>query len=329
MALPFALLLLAAGFVLLVGGAEGLVRGACSIARRFGVSDLAIGLTVVAFGTSMPEMVVSLLAALEGKAEIALGNVIGSNQFNILVILAFAGLVAPLPAHPNTMWKEVPQMLGVSLLVILLCRDGWFGPGPDAITRFDAGLLLVAFVLFLRYVGRTMRDAAATEQGEPSPVYGTALSLLLIVVGLGALVGGGRLVIDAASSIARGLGVSERVIGLTIVAGGTSLPELATSCVAAFRGKADIAIGNVVGSNIFNILLILGVSAAIRPIPCAPEFGPDLWVMLGAALLLWASLFTGMKGRIDRWEAGLFLLGYAGYLGWLVTRAPALSGAPA
>ncbi|HUF13966.1 MAG TPA: calcium/sodium antiporter [Longimicrobiales bacterium] len=317
------------GMVALVAGAELLVRGAARIAARFGISPLVIGLTVVAFGTSSPEMAVSSVAALNGAADIALGNVVGSNIFNVLVVLGLSALVAPLVVAREVIREQTPIMIGVSLLLLLLALDG-------SISRLEGLLLFAGIIVYtVVLVRRSRTESLASRNAEP--MLGTGLAederaaletgdrsavlrpLVTAALGLALLIAGSDWLVDAATAIATAIGVSELVIGLTIVAAGTSLPELATSVVAALRGERDMAVGNVVGSNIFNILAILGVASVIAPggiavAPAALSF--DVPVMIAVALVCLPIFFNGQV--IQRWE-GLFLLGfYLAYTAYLI-----------
>lgn len=311
------------GLVLLVAGADLLVRGASRLSLSFGISPLVVGLTVVAFGTSAPELAVSLQGALSGQGDIAVGNVLGSNIFNVLFILGVSALVAPLVVHRQVVLQEVPVMLGVSLLLWALAANGVIGRAEGALL---AGLLL-AYVLMLY---RQARRAPATTQEESTselPASGPWLDrlwvqLLLIMVGLVLLVLGSHWLVSAAIEFAARLGISELVVGLTIVAAGTSLPEVATSVMAALRGQRDIAVGNVVGSNIFNILGVLGLSALFAPEGLAVATQAlrfDLPVMVGVAALCLPILLSGH--RISRGEGALLLAAYVGYTAWLIAQA--------
>ena len=317
------LTLLLAGLVLLTGGAEALVRGAARVASVLGVSPLVIGLTVVAFGTSAPEMAVSVKAALADRADLALGNVVGSNIFNVLFILGVSAAITPLAVHRQLLRFDLWVMFAASGLMLVLGLDG-------RISRVDGAALFAGIVVYVVWCVRAgRRENARIDNGFPSetgPVRGAqpaalAVSLVLIAAGLALLVLGARWLVDGAVGFATALGVSELTIGLTIVAAGTSLPEAATSVVAAIRGQRDIAIGNVVGSNIFNILAVLGASAAIadsgvRVSPEALRF--DIPVMLLAAALCLPIFYTAR--RVDRWEGWLFLAGYVAYAVYLVYR---------
>ena len=312
------------GLVLLVVGAEALVRGASRLALSIGMSPLVVGLTVVAFGTSAPELAVSIQSAASGSADLALGNVIGSNIFNILLILGISALIVPLLVARQLVRQEVPVMIGVSLLLLALALDGNIGRG-DGILLLG---LLIAYTVFLAYQSRRQNHGAdagladAALAGAPGWQSHPAAQLLLIAGGLGALVLGATWLVDAAVSFARYLGVSELVIGLTIVAAGTSLPEVATSIIAALRGQRDIAVGNVVGSNVFNILGVLGLSTIVSPagIAVAPSvLAFDLPVMIAVALACLPIFFTG--NLIARWEGALFLGLYAAYMAYLLLAA--------
>jgi cation:H+ antiporter len=314
------LVLLAVGFVFLILGANWLVGGATALARKFGISDLAIGLTVVAFGTSAPELVVNIIAASEGRDALVFGNVIGSNNFNLFMILGIAGLIAPLTVHSNTVTREIPLSLLAGILVFLL-TTAWFGASNMILTRIDGSLLLLFFAGFIFYVYKQLKAEPITEQKVSATSQGGLKTALLIVVGLAGLIGGGRLVVIHAVEMAVQLGLSEKVIGLTIVAAGTSLPELATSVVAVLRKNNDIAIGNVVGSNIFNIFLILGVSAWIRPITYTAAFNVDLILLCLGTVALLLMMFTGKRHALDRWQAGILLLVYGVYTTYLIQSA--------
>ena len=320
------LLLFIAGLVALVAGAELLVRGASKLALSFGVSPLVVGLTVVSFGTSAPEVAVSVGAALDGNTDIALGNVVGSNIFNVLFILGVSALITPLVVNIQLIRQEVPIMIGASLLLLVLSLDGRLG-------TFDAALLfglLLAYTVFLVRQSRRETQAARDEfAAEVKPAAAGAwdarlpVQLALIVVGLGLLVLGSEWLVSSAVSFAKTLGVSDVVIGLTIVAAGTSMPEVATSVMAALKGERDIAVGNVVGSNTFNILGCLGLSglaagAAGLAVPAA-VLNFDVWVMLAVALACLPVFVTGRE--IARWEGGLFLLYYVAYVAYLILAA--------
>ncbi len=317
MLIPILLLLL--GFGILIKGADFLVNGASSAAKKYGISNLAIGLTVVAFGTSMPELIVSLLSALNGKNDASFGNVIGSNNFNLLFILGIAGLIYPLVVQRNTVKYEVPLSLLAAGVLFLLVNDSiWGGEGAGSLSRIDSIILLAFFAGFIFYIYRTMSHTTDLEEGEPIKIFSMPLSIGMVILGLGMLIGGGQLVVNNALEIARAYGLSEKLIGLTILAAGTSLPELATSCVAAYRKNTDIAIGNVVGSNIFNIFFILGITGVVNPMAYNPAMNFDLYVLMGSTVLLMIFMFTLNTRKLDRWEAALLLGGYIVYTVYLI-----------
>lgn len=315
------ILLLLAGFAILVKGADWLVKGASSAAKRKGISNLAIGLTVVAFGTSMPELTVSLLAAVDGKNDASFGNVIGSNNFNLLFILGVAGLIFPLSVHRNTVNKEIPISLGAAFLLWLVVNDSWHGmdnSGINILSRLDAIILLAFFGGFLYYVYLSMKETKGKNEEEGYHVFTMGRSILMIALGLVALIGGGKLVVDNAVIIAQYYGWSEKLIGLTILAIGTSLPELATSTVAAYHKHDDIAIGNVVGSNIFNILFILGFTGLVHPISYNTEMNRDIYVLIFSTIALVIFLFILPVHKLDRWKSGLMLAAYIFYTIYLI-----------
>lgn len=308
-------LLVAVGFLSLVYGANWMVDGASAIARKYQVSDLAIGLTIVAFGTSAPELVVNIIASSNGYSDIVLGNIIGSNNFNLFIILGLAALVYPVKVQSSTAWKEIPVSLFVAVLVLFLFNDFDF-VGPSTGSRMDGALMLVLFFGFLYYVFVQMQsDPTVLAETVPTSTKGT---WGLVFVGLACLILGGQLVVTNSVSIAHELGVSEKIIGLTIVAAGTSLPELVTSLVAAVKKNSDIAIGNVIGSNIFNILLILSLSCLINPIDYNPKFDLDLYILMGGTIFLLVAMRTGTRKVVDRWEGGILLLFYVLYTVYLI-----------
>lgn len=325
-------LLFALGLATLVAGAEFMVRGASRLALTCGISPLVIGLTVVAFGTSAPELAVSVGAALEGKPDLAIGNVVGSNIANVLVILGLSALIVPLAVAEQIIRQEIPIMIGASLLMVVMALDGHIG-------SFEAVLLLaliVAYTVFLirqsRSASREVSDEFASDLPTSSWDRHWGVQLLLVGGGLALLVLGADWLVEAAVEVARALGVSDLVIGLTVVAVGTSMPEIATSLVAAVRGQRDIAVGNVVGSNVFNILAVIGatglVAGGVPVSDAARNF--DLWVMLAVAVACVPIMLTGRE--IARWEGVLFLAYYAAYTLWLALSAqrhealPAFSG---
>lgn len=315
-----ALVLLVIGFALLIKGADWLVDGASALAKKNNVSDLAIGLTIVAFGTSAPELVVNVFASIQDHQDIVFGNVIGSNNFNLLAILGIAGLITPLTVQKSTVWKEVPMSLIAAVVLLIMANDIFlFNSDTNIVGRFDGFILIILFGLFLYYVYNQL----SSEPIEVSSEHLNKSSFKIwsyIIVGLAGLVGGGHLVVTNAIEIAEIFGMSEKVIGLTIVAAGTSLPELATTVVAVRKNNSDIAVGNVVGSNIFNIFFILSASALINPIQYDTLFNTDLYILIGGTLFVFIAMFTGKKKKLDRWEALLLLLAYVGYTIFLINR---------
>lgn len=313
------ILLLLLGFAILIKAADFLVGGASSIAKKNGISNIAIGLTVVAFGTSLPELIVSLFSAYNGKPDAAFGNVIGSNIFNLLLILGFAGVIYHLVVQRNTVKFEVPISIAAMLIMFFLINDGMiFGSSTDGLSRIDAVVLLIFFGLFLYYIYRTMSNSPdVAEEGEIK-IHKTWTSIGMLIIGVGGLVFGGNLVVDNAIAIAKEFNLSDKLIGLTILAAGTSLPELATSAVAAYKKNTDIAIGNVIGSNIFNIFFILGITGVVTPIPYNPNLNIDIMVMIGSTLLLMVFMFTLNTRKLDRWEAAIMLVLYLAYTMYLI-----------
>lgn len=312
------------GFVLLIKGADLLVDGASSLAGRLGVSALVIGLTIVAFGTSAPELVVNLLASIQGNTDIAIGNILGSNIVNILLILGISAVFYPLAVQKGTVWKEIPFALLAVVVLAFMANDVFFDSAQSSVLSRIDGLILVSFfVIFLYYIfGIAKKDSANTEEVvTDNEVQLTYLrSLTMVVGGITGLVLGGKWIVDGAVTFAESLGVSEALIGLTIVAVGTSLPEMATSVVAAYKKNVDIAVGNIVGSNIFNIFWILGLSATIRPLPFSSSLTVDLLVTLGATVLLFLALFVGKRHTIESWQGWVFIALYIVYIVYLIVR---------
>ncbi|MBU2490534.1 MAG: calcium/sodium antiporter [Proteobacteria bacterium] len=309
------------GLLFLIKGAGYLVDGASSIARRFHVSDLAIGLTVVAFGTSLPELSVNILSSIRGNADIAIGNVVGSNIANILLILGLSALVRPLSVSRGTVFKEIPLSLLAALLLGILASDHLIDNAPDSIlSRSDGLTLLCFFLVFLSYSFSISKRVDNGKDLAPARVHGTRASILRIVGGLCAMILGGSWIVKGAVGIALAAGVSQSLVGLTIVAVGTSLPELATSVTAARMNKPEIAVGNVVGSNIFNIFFILGVTSLVSPLPFQTQNLEDVGVVILASFLLFLSLFVGKSHSLGRIKGALFLLLYAAYCARLAFR---------
>jgi cation:H+ antiporter len=331
MLLLLAIASLLLGILLLVKGADWLVDGAADLARHAGVSDLTIGLTVVAFGTSMPELTVNIFSSATGANDIAIGNIVGSNIANILLILGIAGTITTISVAHSTVRNEIPFAILASVVLLLMANDAFFdGSAASVIGRVDGLILIAFFLVFLWYIAGMRRTDPATERANAS--RGIATSCLLVFLGLVLLIGGGKMTLYGAVQLALSAGLSESLVGLTVVAVGTSLPELATSVVAAMRGKADIAVGNIVGSNIFNIFWILGISAIIRPLSFSTGMNVDLAVGIAASILLFFAVHTGyVHRRLQFWRGGgsysierhdgiFMLLSYAAYVAYLTWR---------
>lgn len=310
------ILILLGGLALILFGANWLVDGSSSIAKRFGISEFVIGLTIVGIGTSTPEMVVSFLSAFQGKADMAIGNIVGSNIFNTLMILGVTALIAPLTITKSNLKKDIPLNIFVTVLLILLGMNFTiFGLGQDQLSRIDGAILLV---IFAWYLYTSFKSDTADEDGEGIKEYKTGISVLLIVAGLGALIAGGKLFVNSATELAKMFGVSDKFIAITVMAAGTSMPELATCAVAALKGRGQLALGNVLGSNISNILLILGGSALINPLSFGGMTYVDLGVVLAGAIFILASAYLFKKKQLDRFEGIILLLMEAGYMWYLI-----------
>ena len=303
----FDILFIILGVALVLFGADKLTEGAAALARRMNVPEIIIGLTIVAAGTSAPELFVSLVSALNGTPDLAVGNVVGSNTMNCMLIVGCAAMVAPMTISSSTVKKDIPFSVAASVLLILLAFNSFLG-------RLDGIILLLGFAVFMTYTLMQAKTGSSETVKETSPIL---KNILFIVFGLAGLVIGSNLFVDSASDVALSLGISEGVVGLTIVAGGTSLPELATSVVAARKGQSAIAIGNVIGSNVFNILLILGLTATISPLEIEGITTIDLAVMLLSVVQVW--LFSRTRYTVERWEGALLLGLYLVYVGWLIT----------
>ncbi len=316
-------LLFVLGFPALIKGADLLVDGASSLAKRFNISDFIIGLTIVSFGTSMPELIVNIFASLDGNADIAVGNIIGSNISNILLILGISSIINPLPIQRNTILSEIPFSLTATLLVAYLANAALFGdPGLLNISRWDGVILLLFFALFMAYIFKIAKENKEQEMESTEKVELMLLPKAVLYIGIGilGLFVGGKWVVDGAVALAESFGMSQTFIGLTIVAIGTSLPELVTSATAAYKGNTDIAVGNVVGSNIFNLLWILGLSAAIKPLQFSLVNNADILVLILASALMILSMTTGKRNAIDRVNGVVFVMLYIGYIVYLVYR---------
>ena len=315
------ILILLAGLALVVFGADYLVEGASGIARRFGLSEFVIGLTIVGMGTSAPEMVVSFIGAFHGNADISVGNVVGSNIFNTLLILGITGMLLPMAITPENRRRDIPMNIVVTFLLVLLgFKHTILGIGSDGLSRVDGAVLVALFAVYMWMSfrspgsGQTDDSPAGEETKEIKPGW----AVLMIVGGLAALIFGGNLFVDSATEIARELGVSDKFIAITILAGGTSMPELATCIAAAVKKKGQLALGNIIGSNIYNILLILGGSALIHPLSFAGISYVDMGVLLLSALVLWTSCLVGKKNMLDRLDGAFLVLIWAAYMAYLI-----------
>ena len=309
------ILILIAGLFLIVGGAEILVDGSSSLARKMGISEFVIGLTIVGMGTSAPEMVVSFIGAVNGNADISIGNVVGSNIMNTLLIAGLTAVILPIAISRENRKVDIPvNIFIVALLFVLGMNRSLFGKGDNMLSRVDGAVMLL---VFLTYMVWTFVKGKGNAPEAGAKTLGTGISILMTVGGIAALIFGGRLFVNSATAIAKMAGVSDKFIALTILAGGTSMPELATCVVAAIRKKGALALGNVIGSNIFNVLFILGGSALIRPMSMSSMNMVDFGVLAISSLLLLLACFTGRNNKIDRFDGTVFLLTEAGYLAWL------------
>jgi len=311
------------GLLLILLGANALTDGGAALAKRFNISDIVIGLTIVAFGTSAPELTVSVSSALKGSADIAIGNVVGSNIFNTLMIVGCTAVVAPIAVTRNTLIHEIPLCILAALALFFCCSDSLLnGETGNIISRTDGLLLLGFFAIFISYTfaiaGDQNKEASEENKIKPMPLW---KALLWIVGGLGMLVFGGNLFVDGATAIARALGASESVIGLTLVAAGTSLPELATSIVAAWKKNPEMAIGNAIGSNLFNIFFVLGCSASITPLHLTGITTLDMAVLIASSILLWFVALFFKKRTITRWEGLLMVACFVGYTVYLIVHS--------
>ena len=308
--MPVNVALLVLGIYIVLKGADWLTDGAVGLASRFGISQFVIGITIVAMGTSMPEFCVSMVSALKGTPDLAVGNVVGSNIFNTLLIVGCSALVAPITVKVTTVKRDMIFAILASVLMLVFCLDG-------SISRLDAVAFLVLFAIFIRAMLRQAKPSDGEDEpsADSKPLW---RQVVFVVLGLSALIAGSNVFVDNASFIASSLGVSDAVIGLTIVAGGTSLPELATSVVSARKGNSDIAIGNVMGSNVFNILMIIGVTGLVQPMHIVGITFTDLLVLVGSALIMW--FFCRTKYRVERWEGTVLVVCFLCYLGYLLVQ---------
>ncbi len=316
-------LLLGFGIYFLIKGADWLVDGSSSIARRYGVSELIIGLTVVAFGTSAPELFANVIAAFRGSTDLALGNIVGSNIANILLILGITAIVYPVSVKLSTTFKEIPFSFLAAAVLVILVSDG-IASGTSVLNIYDALILLAFFIIFIYYMFGLFRssqndakEGKERKQSKKIPIYQAALMSL---GGIVALTIGGEAVVRSAKEIGLQLGISQAMLGLTVVAIGTSLPELVTSVKAAMKRKADIAVGNVVGSNIFNIFWVLGLTSMTRPIPVSTDIFWDIVIVMVSTIFLFLFMFTGKKQKLERWEGGMFIILYVTYIGFTIVR---------
>ncbi|MEM9896668.1 MAG: calcium/sodium antiporter [Bacteroidota bacterium] len=319
-------LLVTVGFVLLIKGADYLVNGASSLAKRFHVSDIAIGLTVVAMGTSAPELVVNIISGTvadesTGANEVVFGNIIGSNIFNIFLILGIASIIYPLTVERNALWKEVPYSLLATVIFFIIANDVlFFDADKNTLSTTDGIVLLGMFGLFLVYIFMNLQRNPEAEV-EDIEIHGSLKTTLMIVFGIAGLVLGGNMIVDNATTIAKYFNVSDKMIGLTILAAGTSLPELATSAVAAFQKKSDLAVGNIVGSNIFNLLLVLGATSIVHaPLVYTASLNTDLYIVMLGTFMLFIFMFTFNKFKLDRAEGLVYLIGFLAYTYYLFVR---------
>ena len=311
--LPLQLLVIVVGIAIVLFGADKLTEGGAALARRMNIPQIVIGLTIIAIGTSMPEFCVSFVSALKGTPDLAVGNIVGSNIFNALFIVGCAAMVAPMTILPSTVKRDIPFALVASVLLLIMCLDA-------TISRLDAAILFVLLVIFMVITIRSARNGQGSDaQEETQKAISPLRAWLYMFLGLVCLIFGSNIFVDSASALASSLGVSDAVIGLTIVAGGTSLPELATSVVSARRGQSGIAIGNVLGSNVFNILMILGVTGLIQPMQITGITSVDLSMLVISMILLW--LFSYTKYTLSRWEGAVLTVVFLGYISWLVTNA--------
>lgn len=310
--------ILLAGLLMILFGANWLVDGSSSIAKRFGISEFVIGLTIVGIGTSTPEMVVSFLSSFQGKADMAIGNIVGSNIFNTMMILGVTALIAPLAITKSNLKKDIPLNIIVTLLLIILGMNfTLFGKGEDQLSRLDGVILLGVFAWYIWSSFRS-DNSDPEEDGDGIKEYKTGISVLLIVAGLAGLIIGGRLFVNSATELAKMFGVSDKFIAITVMAAGTSMPELATCVVAALKGRGQLALGNVLGSNISNILLILGGAALINPLSFSGMTYVDLGTVLLSALFILGSAYLFKKKQLDRFEGIILLLMEAGYMWYLI-----------
>lgn len=310
--------ILIGGLIMILLGANWLVDGSSSIAKKFGISEFVIGLTIVGIGTSTPEMVVSFLSSFQGKADMAIGNIVGSNIFNTIMILGVTALISPLAITKSNLKRDIPLNIIVTVLLIILGMNFTiFGKGQDQLCRLDGAILLAVFAWYL-WTSFKSDQGDTEEDGEGIKIYTTGMSALLIIIGLAGLIVGGRLFVNSATELAKMFGVSDKFIAITVMAAGTSMPELATCAVAALKGRGQLALGNVLGSNISNILLILGGASLIHPLSFSGMTYVDLGAVLLSAIFILASAYMFKKKQLDRFEGTVLLLMEAGYMWYLI-----------
>jgi cation:H+ antiporter len=311
------MLMLILGFAILLLGADRLVKGAASLAKQLNVPQIVIGLTIVALGTSTPELIVNIVAAVKGSPDLSFGNIIGSNIFNVFIILGISAMIYPLNIRKATFLKEIPFALLAAIVMLIMVNDHWFDAGAaNLLSRGDGFILLGLFALFLIYAHNLSKQGS--EAQPHIKTYPLAACIGFILVGLGGLVLGGNWVVKYALVIAREMGISEKIIGLTIVAAGTSLPELATSAVAAYKKHSDIAIGNIIGSNIFNLLFVMGVTSIIKPPLYSLSFNTDQYAMILSMALLFIFILIPRRHRLERWQGGMLMAVYVAYAVFLL-----------
>ena len=322
----FNIILIAIGFALLIKGADFLVDGASSLAKRFNVSDIVIGLTVVAMGTSAPELVVNAMSGViiteEGTHDVVFGNIIGSNIFNLYLILGISAIIYPLTVQRNALWREIPFSLAATVVFFILANDViFFDASQNSLDYSDALILISLFGLFMVYIFLNIKRNPDITPLDKIPLFGSLKTTLMITGGIAGLIFGGQLIVENAVKIAEYYNVSEKLIGLTILAAGTSLPELATSAVAAFKKKSDLAVGNIIGSNIFNVLLVLGITTFIHaPLGYNVQLNMDLYICMGGTLLLFFFMYSFGKYKLDRIEGVFYLLGFLAYFVFILYR---------
>lgn len=314
------ILLLIIGMALLLKASDILLDGASSLARLFKISELAIGLLILGLGTSAPEFIISLSASIRSHSDISLGNVIGSNNFNLFFILGLAGLIAPVAVQKKTVRIEIPFYIFSVILLYVLANISFFSDGEKILSRIDGAVLLFFFILFLVYVYKNMKKVDTGVDTYSGKTYSLIKTILFIIFGLGFLIIGGEIVVRSAVALAHTFGISEKIIGITIISVGTSLPELVTTIGAIIKKRDDLAIGTIIGSNIFNILMIIGISSLASPIKYSLTFNIDIYVILIGALFLFIAMFTGKKNKLDRWEALVLVLLYILYVIYLIVK---------